>query len=123
MRALKYIRRSPMLHIRQATVHGGSGIILVENWFGSVVWGTDENGWEHVSVSPHRVEIVPSWDDMCKVKEIFWDDEEAVLQIHPPKSKYVNIKENCMHLWRPKGGIHGMNPEWDEVEDGNGESD
>ena len=123
MKALKSLRRNTKLHVRQATIHGGSGIVLVDNWFGTVVWGTDENGWEHVSVAPHMREIIPSWEDMCIIKDIFWDDEEAVLQIHPPKSKHVNLMENCLHLWRPKGGIHGMNPEWDEAEDGNGESD
>ena len=25
-------------------------------------------------------------------------DEEGL--VHPPKSEYVNIKDNCLHLWR-----------------------
>lgn len=52
---------------------------------------------------------------MCKIKDVFWDEEEAVYQVHPPKSKYVNLMTNCLHLWRPKVGVHGVNPEWDEV--------
>ena len=66
---------------------------------GSAVFGFDENGWEHVSVSPYKGKM-PTWDDMCEIKDIFWNDEEAVIQIHPKKSEYVNMVDNCLHLWR-----------------------
>ena len=39
-------------------------------------------------------------DDMCKIKDAFWNDDEAVIQIHPPKADYVNNMPNCLHLWR-----------------------
>lgn len=54
--------------------------------------------WEHVSVSTE--ERCPTWDEMCKVKDWFWDPEEAVFQLHPPKSEYVNTHPYCLHLWR-----------------------
>lgn len=55
--------------------------------------------WEHVSVSlPNRC---PNWPEMCFIKELFWDDEEAVMQLHPAKSTYVNNHPYCLHLWRP----------------------
>jgi hypothetical protein len=38
---------------------------------------------------------------MCLIKDIFWDPEDAVIQIHPPKSKYVNQHPFCLHLWKP----------------------
>lgn len=69
----------------------------------SVVWSDDEMGWEHVSVSPKHKFSIPTWDDMCVLKDIFFNDEEEVYQIHPPKSQYVNLKDNCLHLWKPKG--------------------
>ena len=37
---------------------------------------------------------------MCAVKELFFKDDEAVVQIHPPKDEYVNNMPNCLHLWR-----------------------
>ena len=40
---------------------------------------------------------------MCVLKDIFFDDEEEVYQIHPKKSEYVNQQENCLHLWKPIG--------------------
>ena len=38
---------------------------------------------------------------MCKIKELFFEDEEVVMQLHPKKSEYVNNHEHCLHLWRP----------------------
>lgn len=59
-------------------------------------------GWEHVSVStPTRC---PTWDEMCLIKSLFWDEEDAVMQLHPPGSKYVNCHPFCLHLWRPTDG-------------------
>ncbi len=66
---------------------------------------TDDNpesaGWEHVSVSVAG--RVPTWDEMCSVKELFWADEECVIQFHPPKSEYVNTHPYVLHLWRRPG--------------------
>lgn len=48
--------------------------------------GTDAEarGWEHVSVSVrHRT---PNWTEMCWVKDLFWEDDETVIQFHPRKS-------------------------------------
>jgi len=56
-------------------------------------------GWEHVSVSlEYRC---PTWEEMCFVKDLFWMPEEAVFQLHPPASEYVNHHPHCLHLWRP----------------------
>lgn len=58
----------------------------------------DSKGWEHVSVSlKHRT---PNWQEMCFVKDLFWAEDECVVQFHPPKSEYVNHHPNCLHLWR-----------------------
>jgi hypothetical protein len=55
--------------------------------------------WEHVSVSlTYRC---PTWEEMCYVKSIFWDAEDAVMQLHPRESRYVNHHPYCLHLWRP----------------------
>jgi hypothetical protein len=54
-------------------------------------------GWEHVSVSSRRL---PTWTDMVRVKDLFWDAEDCVVQFHPPQSDYVNQHPTCLHLWR-----------------------
>jgi hypothetical protein len=56
-------------------------------------------GWEHVSVS--KKTYTPTWDEMCYVKSLFWDEEDTVIQYHPAKSQYVNNHPYCLHLWRP----------------------
>ena len=78
---------------------GFSAIIYMGNFEGSVIdsWGA---GWDHVSISPRRKSYTPSWSDMCRLKDIFFRDDEAVIQIHPPKDEYVNNMPNCLHLWR-----------------------
>jgi hypothetical protein len=60
---------------------------------------SDEMDWEHVSVS--RNDRCPTWEEMCIIKEIFWDKNDCVIQYHPPESDYVNNHPNCLHLWRP----------------------
>ena len=69
----------------------------------SVCWFDNECGWEHVSVSPKHKFNIPTWNDMCVLKDVFFGDEEEVYQIHPPKSQYVNLVDNCLHLWKPIG--------------------
>ena len=87
------------------------GQIYLSSFTGSVVFGYEEGGLEHVSVSPKRKSIIPSWPDMCKVKDIFFEEEETVVQIHPAKSQYIHgvgigkdRRENALHLWRPVDG-------------------
>lgn len=54
--------------------------------------------WERVSVSLQN--RVPSWEEMCRVKALFWDDEDVVMQLHARRSQWVNNHVNCLHLWR-----------------------
>ena len=69
----------------------------------SVIWNYNEEGWEHVSVSPKKRFRIPSWLDMCTLKEVFWKNDEEAYQIHPKGSHYVNCVDNCLHLWKPVG--------------------
>ena len=61
---------------------------------------SDQLGWEHVSISSRRI---PKWTEMTHFKNLFWQEDDAVIQIHPPKADYVNYANNCLHLWRPVG--------------------
>lgn len=70
-------------------------------------------GWDHVSVElklrgvPDRL---PTWEEMCYVKSLFFDDEETVVQFHPPKSRYVNVHPRVLHLWRRQSGEMPLPP-------------
>ena len=66
------------------------------------IQASDGFGWEHVSVSLNKNRC-PTWEEMNYVKDLFWDNEDCVIQYHPPKSNYVNNHNWCLHLWRPIG--------------------
>ena len=62
---------------------------------------SDGIGWEHVSVTVKGDSKPPSWGIMCYVKDLFWGDEDCIIQYHPPKYLYVNNHPYCLHLWQP----------------------
>jgi len=59
-------------------------------------------GWEHVSIhiNDNGRERIPTWYEMTLIKDVFWKEEECVVQFHPAKSEYVNIHPHVLHLWR-----------------------
>ena len=59
---------------------------------------SDKLGWDHVSVSMPT--LTPTWAMMCHIKELFFEDDEVVVQFHPKKSDYVNFHKHCLHMWR-----------------------
>lgn len=78
--------------------------------------GCAEMPWDHVSVRigmkkrdpeeaglivPRLNERIPTWEEMCLVKEIFWSDEECAVQFHPKAADYVNCHPCVLHLWKP----------------------
>lgn len=64
-----------------------------------VIFSRGAYGWDHVSMSKQK--HTPSWNEMCWLKGLFFDDEETVMQLHPPKSEWISNHDNCLHLWRP----------------------
>lgn len=103
MRPIEDIKSNPALESQLWTGDMMMGSIRISSKVKlNVVCGMDEGGFEHVSVSSFNRGYMPSWDDMCKVKDIFWDEEEECYQIHPKRSQYVNIATNCLHIWRHK---------------------
>ena len=84
----------------------------------------DKEGWEqsklpmppfdHVSVSVlmngKQLDRCPTWEEMCYVKDLFWNDDETVVQYHPPKTNHVNIHKYCLHMWKVVGQEFPMPP-------------
>jgi hypothetical protein len=95
------IRHGPY---RSDTRYGCTGMFMIQGPCGAELAimaseGDDEFPWEHVSVSTQR--RPPNWEEMCFVKDLFWNEEEVVMQLHPSKSEYVNYHPHCLHMWRP----------------------
>ena len=101
MKTLEELRHTLNLMIKYLGNDGGCGeIYKVGKPFATVIW-SNGGGWEHISISPYKMSCIPSWKDMCDLKDMFFYDNETVVQFHPPKSEYVNNMPNCLHLWRP----------------------
>lgn len=87
--------------------HGNNGVFIVPSYDKGralSIIASDGLGWEHVSV--HAVgntgkSFTPSWVEMCQVKDLFWSEDDVVIQYHPAKKDYVNMHPNTLHLWRP----------------------
>jgi hypothetical protein len=60
-------------------------------------------GWDHVSVTVaaknQNSTRCPTWEEMCWVKDQFWNKDEVVWQYHPAESNYVSDHHFCLHLW------------------------
>lgn len=103
MKKQSEIIRLDRLRVIGTGVDGGCGEIYLnglKNEPLTVVWSFG-GGWEHVSVSYRR--RCPTWDEMCRVKDMFFHPEEVAVQFHPRESEYVNIDPHCLHIWRKCG--------------------
>ena len=85
---------------------GANGALLIpscESHRKLVILISNGLGWEHLSV--HAIGLnkeprLPNYIEMCYVKDLFWNDEDTVVQFHPKKSQYVNLHSYTLHLWR-----------------------
>ena len=73
----------------------------------TVIWSYC-GGWEHVSIN--GVNRMPTWDEMCQIKDMFFTEDECCVQYHPPKSEYVNNIPYCLHIWKPIEQYSGALP-------------
>ena len=111
MRSLGEIRKSKRLFIEKLGEDGGLAHVRFpcskEYAFVVFSWG---GGWDHVSVSfPIRC---CTWEEMCYIKDVFWHEDECVVQYHPAKEDYVNRHPYCLHLWKPQGQEISKPPKW-----------
>lgn len=88
--------------------HGNNGAFILPPKIGNrglYVIASDGAGFEHVSVhcAVGKKLYTPTWAEMCHVKDLFWEEEDTVMQLHPARSSYVNYHEHTLYLWRPIG--------------------
>jgi len=83
-----------------------------------VIFG-DGDGWEHASVSVRKrggklTGKTPSWADMHFVKELFWKEDETVVQYHVPAVMHTSPGSEygveVLHLWRSKEHLFPLPP-------------
>jgi hypothetical protein len=73
-----------------------------------------QTNWEHVSAKARikgaPIWRTPTWEEMCFIKDLFWDSNETVIQYHPAESNYINVHPAVLHLWKPTKEIIPMPP-------------
>jgi hypothetical protein len=96
------LEKMPLVYASRKPVHSVLLCIANDGYHGQKF---TEQIWEHVSCSKYYdvKRYIPSWDDMCLIKSLFWEQEDCVIQYHPPKSEYVNNNPYVLHLWRLVG--------------------
>lgn len=57
------------------------------------------NGWDHISVSLE--DRVPTYEEMKRVKELFFLPDEWAMELHAPAKDHINVHPHVLHLWRP----------------------
>lgn len=57
----------------------------------------DKGLWLHVSVSRH--DRYPTWEEIKDTKDAFIGRDKLAVQFLPAAKDYVNIHQNCFHLW------------------------
>lgn len=103
MKDIEEIKKA-LSYVKKIDINTYGAEIMVGKYKGSVVFSNNERGYEHVSFCPYNGRL-PDWNAMCELKDMFFDDEEEAYQIMPKKSEYVNMVDNCLHLWRPHNGL------------------
>ena len=104
----EYRRRHPLFPV-MGSERNGYFQIPVEGRLFHIIASTGV-GWDHVSVSIDGGKRTPNWGEMCKIKDMFFNEEETVVQFHPKKSEYVNNHPNVLHLWRRQDQEHELPP-------------
>ena len=98
MKPIEEILKNPRISLELKGVDGFRGIIAMPTWKGSIIVSHGA-GWNHASVSPFKLRIMPTYDDLIMIKNICWNEDEDVIHVFPKKSEHVNNVENCLHLW------------------------
>jgi hypothetical protein len=95
-----YARKHPMANVFGDNQMEGCYKIPYKHHYILVI-ASSGMGWDHVSVSVQgTMKRVPNWQEMCFVKDLFFREDETVVQFHPKKSDYVNIHPHVLHLWK-----------------------
>ena len=77
-----------------------------------LVIASDQAGYDHVSVTIPGFNRTPKWEEMCAIKDLFFNPNEVVIQFHPPEDNYVNFHKYYLHMWRPHGHQVKLPPTW-----------
>ena len=64
-----------------------------------IVTQADHDGAEWIHASIARERFMPSYDELCCLKQGVFGPDRFAYQVFPPASQHVNIHERALHLW------------------------
>jgi hypothetical protein len=80
-----------------------------------LIVASNSYNWDHVSVSrklKNGIDKTPNWEAMSFVKDLFFLNNETVIQFHPEKTSYINTHPHVLHLWRSQLYEHKLPPSY-----------
>jgi len=70
-------------------------------------------GWNHCSVcvvdlQKNLIKRTPTWEEMCAIKDTFWDKKDVCVQFHPDEENYINTHSFVLHIWERIGSNYEL---------------
>ena len=99
MKAFEDIKKDKRIQANVTLDGGMDGWVTIRGTT-FVFVASNGGGWDHVSVS--HCSRCPTWNEMCQIKDIFFEKDECCVEYHPAEKDYVNIHPYCLHIWKPQ---------------------
>lgn len=95
------MRSEPNVRLEQLRLSGPAGTNVGQFLLGPLrLIVSAGGGWDHVSVS-HATRL-PTWDEMDRIKQLCFRDDEIVMQLHVNDDRQIDLVHTCLPLWRPQ---------------------
>ena len=100
---LKYKRETPAsglpFEMKDETVEDEHGVYStgIFEYKGKLILINIENGRWHLSISANHT---LGYFELKQIRYMFLPNDMQVAQIFPPREQFVNLHENCFHLWQ-----------------------
>lgn len=99
MKSIKQLKNEKLFILREHDNFGGWGFChLFGQRKSCMIILSFGGGWDHVSAAYEDRTL--TWDEMNRIKDIFFHENEIAIQIHPKKENYINTHPYVLHLWR-----------------------
>lgn len=109
------IKGSRVNQIYPLTEHSGAFRVYIGGRSFDVIASVDEGGgeaWEHVSVCRPHSDKLPTWEEMCAIKDMFFEPEEECVQFHNHRPKLLAHLAACGWRTLHEIALQGGNLQW-----------
>lgn len=63
-------------------------------------------------IKPSAKVAVGSIAGKIRKSDLFWNEDEWVVQYHPARAAHINVHPHCLHLWRSRKHEFPTPPTW-----------